>query len=59
MLQKPIYSIFVFCLQNFIIFTFLFFRIIFGRTCYGTTVAVGSPRLWIRNELTAGGYMAG
>ena len=35
---KLIYSIFVFCLQFFLIFMFFIFRIIFGQTCYGTTV---------------------
>ena len=38
MLQKLIYSIFVFLSSIFLIFMFLIFRIIFGRTCYGTTV---------------------
>ena len=42
MLQKLIYSIFIFCLHNFLIFTFFIFRIIFERTCYGTTVVCDS-----------------
>ena len=38
MLQKLIYSIFVFMSSKILIFKFLNFWIIFGRTCYGTTV---------------------
>jgi hypothetical protein len=38
MLQKIIYSIFVFLSSKFSNFYVFIFRIIFGRTCYGTTV---------------------
>ena len=38
MLQKLIYSIFVFLSSKFYDFIIFIFRIIFGQTCYGTTV---------------------
>ena len=38
MLQKLVYSIFVFLSSNFYNIYIFIFRIVFGRTCYGTTV---------------------
>ena len=47
MLQRLIYSIFVFLSSKFPNFYVFIFRIIFGRTCYGTTVNFETNYLWV------------